>query len=209
MDVTRKSARKWIDSLSLRVQQALFAAATYLILLAICLLAISPEQYDLSVGDVAPKTITASKDIVDELTTERRRQAAAEEVNLWFRPAALPRDAAVLSAAGLAIPEGEGRQLFSAAAKDQTVGLLLLDGSAYVPQGAGLIARLYLEPGYRVEYTALQLVGQAVSTFRSMGLDRLLLLPPEEVAADVWAGAGFAPAPERPGLLELYIGYDQ
>ena len=126
MDVTRKSARKWIDSLSLRVQQALFAAATYLILLAICLLAISPEQYDLSVGDVAPKTITASKDIVDELTTERRRQAAAEEVNLWFRPAALPRDVAVRSAAGLAIPEGEGRQLFSAAAKDQTVGLLLL-----------------------------------------------------------------------------------
>ena len=39
MDVTRKSARKWIDSLSLRVQQALFAAAAYLILLAICLLA--------------------------------------------------------------------------------------------------------------------------------------------------------------------------
>ena len=29
MDVTRKSARKWIDSLSLRVQQALFAAAAY------------------------------------------------------------------------------------------------------------------------------------------------------------------------------------
>ena len=81
MDVTRKSARKWIDSLSLRVQQALFAAATYLILLAICLLAISPEQYDLSVGDVAPKTITASKDIVDELTTERRRQAAADAVS--------------------------------------------------------------------------------------------------------------------------------
>ena len=81
MDVTRKSARKWIDSLSLRVQQARFAAATYLILLAICLLAISPEQYDLSVGDVAPKTITASKDIVDELTTERRRQAAADAVS--------------------------------------------------------------------------------------------------------------------------------
>ena len=81
MDVTRKSARKWIDSLSLRVQQGLFAAATYLILLAICLLAISPEQYDLSVGDVAPKTITASKDIVDEITTERRRQAAADAVS--------------------------------------------------------------------------------------------------------------------------------
>lgn len=45
MDVTRKSARKWIDSLSLRVHRVCFAAATYLILLATCLLAISPEQY--------------------------------------------------------------------------------------------------------------------------------------------------------------------
>lgn len=155
-----------------------------------------------------------SSHLSDEISTLRRqswwrRQAAAEEVNLWFRPAALPRDVAVLSAAGLAIPEGEGRQLFSAAAKDQTVGLLLLDGSAYVPQGAGLIARLYLEPGYRGEYTALQLVGQAVSTFRSMGLDRLLLCPPDEVEPRLWDAAGFAPAPERPGLLELYIGYDQ
>ena len=90
MDVTRKSARKWIDSLSLRVQQGLFAAATYLILLAICLLAISPEQYDLSVGDVAPKTITASKDIVDEITTERRRQAAADAVSPADAPDTVP-----------------------------------------------------------------------------------------------------------------------
>lgn len=35
----------------------------------------------MSVGDVAPKTITASKDIVDEITTERRRQAAADAVS--------------------------------------------------------------------------------------------------------------------------------
>ena len=82
MDATRKTARKWIDSLSTRVQQVLFAAATYLILLAICMLAISPEQYDLSVGDVAPKTITASKDIVDEITTARRRQAAVSYTHL-------------------------------------------------------------------------------------------------------------------------------
>ena len=155
-----------------------------------------------------------SSHLSDEISTLRRqswwrRQAAAEEVNLWFRPAALPRDGAVLSAAGLTLPQREGQQLFSAATKDQTVGLLLLDSRACAAEGAGLIARLYLEPGYRGEYTALQLVGQAVSTFRSMGLDRLLLLPPEEVAADVWAGAGFVPAPERPGLLELYIGYDQ
>lgn len=61
MDATRKTARKWIDSLSTRVQQVLFAAATYLILLAICMLAISPEQYDLSVGDVAPKRLRRAR----------------------------------------------------------------------------------------------------------------------------------------------------
>lgn len=69
-----KVSRALINNLSLRVRQGLFALLTYALLLVICLLAVSPEQYDLSVGDVAPKTITASKDIVDEITTERRRQ---------------------------------------------------------------------------------------------------------------------------------------
>ncbi|MDO5298998.1 MAG: HDIG domain-containing protein [Clostridia bacterium] len=81
MEDTAKTGKTWIDSLSLRVQQVLFAAVTYLVLLLICLLAVSPEQYDLSVGDVAPKTITASKDIVDEITTQRRRQSAADAVS--------------------------------------------------------------------------------------------------------------------------------
>ena len=76
-----KTSRALINSLSLRVQQTLFAVMVYLLLLVICLLAVSPEQYDLSVGDVAPKTITASKDIVDEITTERRRQSAANAVS--------------------------------------------------------------------------------------------------------------------------------
>ena len=81
MQETNNTSRKWIDRLSLRVQQGLFALVTYLLLLVICLFAVSPEQYDLSVGDVAPKTITASKDIVDEVTTERRRNAAANAVS--------------------------------------------------------------------------------------------------------------------------------
>ncbi len=72
---------KGFENLSLRVRQVLFCVMTYLILLVLCLFAISPEQYDLSVGDVAPKTITASKDIVDEIATKRRRQTAAEAVS--------------------------------------------------------------------------------------------------------------------------------
>ena len=155
-----------------------------------------------------------SSHLSDEISTLRRqswwrKQAAAEEVNLWFRPAALPRDGAVLSAAGLTLPQREGQQLLSAATKDQTVGLLLLDSRACAAEGAGLIPRLYLEPEQRVEYTALQLIGQAVSAFRSMGLDRLLLCPPDEVEPRLWDAAGFAPSRQHPGLLELYIGYDQ
>ena len=81
MEETPKTSRTWIDRLSLRVRQALYVSVTYVVLLLICVLAIAPEQYDLAVGDVAPKTITASKDIVDEITTERRRQAAADAVS--------------------------------------------------------------------------------------------------------------------------------
>ncbi|MDD7175865.1 MAG: HDIG domain-containing protein [Clostridiales bacterium] len=81
MEETPKTSRTWIDRLSLRVRQALYVGVTYFVLLVICMLAIAPEQYDLAVGDVAPKTITASKDIVDEITTERRRQAAADAVS--------------------------------------------------------------------------------------------------------------------------------
>ena len=65
MEDTPKTSRTWIDRLSLRVRQALYVGVTYFVLLVICMLAIAPEQYDLAVGDVAPKTITASKDIVD------------------------------------------------------------------------------------------------------------------------------------------------
>ena len=81
MQETFKSSREFFNGLSLRVQQILYALITYGLLLVICLLAVSPEQYDLNVGDVAPKTITASKDIIDEITTERRRQMASNAVS--------------------------------------------------------------------------------------------------------------------------------
>lgn len=81
MEDALKKVPTWIERLSLRVRQVLFCALTYVLLLVVCLLAISPERYDLSVGDVAPQTITASKDIVDEITTERRRSAAAAAVS--------------------------------------------------------------------------------------------------------------------------------
>ena len=86
MEETPRTSTNWIDNLSLRLRQILFVAGVYLILLVICFLTVSPEQYDLRVGDVAPKTITASRDIVDEITTTRRRQAAANAVSpVYFK----------------------------------------------------------------------------------------------------------------------------
>ena len=86
MEETPRTSTNWIDSLSLRLRQILFVAGVYLILLVICFLTVSPEQYDLRVGDVAPKTITASRDIIDEITTTRRRQAAANAVSpVYFK----------------------------------------------------------------------------------------------------------------------------
>lgn len=49
-------------------------------LLALFLLAITPQRYDLRVGDISHTTITASKDVVDEISTARRREEAARQV---------------------------------------------------------------------------------------------------------------------------------
>jgi len=51
-----------------------------LVLCTLFLLAITPQRYDLKVGDISPATITASKDVVDELSTTRQREAAAQQV---------------------------------------------------------------------------------------------------------------------------------
>lgn len=43
-------------------------------------IAITPERYNLQVGDIAYTTITASKDVVDEIATKRNRDDAANQV---------------------------------------------------------------------------------------------------------------------------------
>ncbi len=50
------------------------------ILMVLFLIAITPERYDLKVGDIAYKTITASKDVVDEIATGRNRDEASRLV---------------------------------------------------------------------------------------------------------------------------------
>jgi len=59
----------------------LWGGVTALIAL-LCITVVSPERYDLRAGDIAKQTITASKDVVDEVTTRQRQDAAANQVHV-------------------------------------------------------------------------------------------------------------------------------
>ena len=73
-------------TLFLRVKKGLLTWSTLvalsgmLLMLILFTLAIVPTRYDLSVGMVPTHTITASRDVVDDVTTEARRAAAAQAV---------------------------------------------------------------------------------------------------------------------------------
>ena len=57
----------------------IFLAGTAVLCLLL-MLAVTPQRYDLKVGDIAPNTITASKDVVDEISTARQQETAAASV---------------------------------------------------------------------------------------------------------------------------------
>ncbi len=58
---------------------AIAVIGTLLIGVMICF-AITPERHDLKVGQIAPKTITATKEVVDEITTQKTKEAASKNV---------------------------------------------------------------------------------------------------------------------------------
>jgi len=53
---------------------------TYMALYTMLVAVVTPEQYDLRVGQVSPVTITASRDVEDTLATQQMRAAAMAEV---------------------------------------------------------------------------------------------------------------------------------
>ncbi len=56
-----------------------------LIIFGLYCLVCAPTRYDLSVGSISRDTINATKDVVDEVTTEEKRQAAAAAVEPTYR----------------------------------------------------------------------------------------------------------------------------
>ena len=71
----------FIKSLRGTTAQAWYVIAVgTFVLLILFLAAITPERYNLKVGEIARTTITASKDVIDEISTTRQREEAARQV---------------------------------------------------------------------------------------------------------------------------------
>ena len=66
-------------------KNTLIIILTGLLLLGLYSLVCAPKQYDLSVGSISRETINATKDVVDEVTTEEKRAAAAAAVEPTYR----------------------------------------------------------------------------------------------------------------------------
>lgn len=93
-------------------------------------------------------------------------------------------------------------------------GLLQMDFSAEAELGVGRIPFVYMEPSLRDHGLGVQLIGQAVSTYRLLGRQylRLRCAPENEYAQQFYKKYGFYKIGEEPGgtgyldTLEKYIG---
>lgn len=74
---------EWIHSSSFKC--TLLFLGTFLILLAVFYAVCAPRKYDLQVGSISPVTIDATRDVVDEVATEEKRNAAANSVEPTYR----------------------------------------------------------------------------------------------------------------------------
>ena len=81
----RRHFKEWLRSSSFLCTLLILAAL--LIILGIFLCVCTPKKYDLTVGAISHVTVDATKDIVDEVSTEEKKNAAAETIE----PSYLPR----------------------------------------------------------------------------------------------------------------------
>jgi len=75
--------RGWLHSA--KAKNCIIILISYVCLLGLYCLVCAPRQYDLTVGSIARDTINATKDVVDEVTTEEKRQAAANAVEPTYQ----------------------------------------------------------------------------------------------------------------------------
>ncbi|MBR2697981.1 MAG: hypothetical protein IKE76_05245, partial [Clostridia bacterium] len=79
------------------LQSVLISIVTYVLLLVLLLLGITPEQHDIRVGLPAGMDIMATKDVKDTVTTEMNRELAAAAVEPSYKSADSGVSAEVMS----------------------------------------------------------------------------------------------------------------
>lgn len=170
----------------------------------------------------------------------RRDGARKEDINLWYRPMDWERERDIYLSArrdawtcthGKEVPfDGEGFLrgaedcltqspwgVCLAMAGDNVAGVLQLDRERYQADRAGYIPFCYIVPQRRGQGLGIQLIGQAVSVFRPLGMDRLRLrcAPYNDRAQRFYRKYGFVKVGEEENsrvpldILEKYIGYER
>ena len=107
--------------------------------------------------------------------------------------------------------------LLCAQVRNSIIGILQLDPEQYAEDNAGYISFFYILPEYRGQGLGVQMIGQAVSTYRPMGRDKLRLACGEENknAKRFYERHGFREVETcsreygKVHILEKYIGYNE
>jgi len=68
-----------------RTLGVLVAVASYVVIFMMVTASIAPKRYDLKVGDLAKETIKATKDIIDEISTQKLIQEAQNSVDIKYK----------------------------------------------------------------------------------------------------------------------------
>ena len=93
----KKFSELKISRLSGVIRTVLTGVITCILLFALLLTGTTPDQYDIHVGQPSSKTVYASKDVEDSVTTEQLRQAAANQVEPSYKSVDTSVNSAVLT----------------------------------------------------------------------------------------------------------------
>ena len=170
----------------------------------------------------------------------KERDGGSGDANLWFRPLNMKKEADRYRTArheawrdihGMSVPfAGDGfvkdalrcwrqdpnQAVMWAMRRDEPAGILQLDLERDAHQGVGYIPFFYMMPQLRCQGLGVQLLGQAVSTFRPLGRTRLRLrcAPDNGRAQRFYQKHGFVKVGEEQGarvpldILEKNIGFE-
>lgn len=169
-----------------------------------------------------------------------RKETKLKDANLWFRPLDMQADGQVYydarQEAWLVIHgsmlhfDGDGflrdaqeqarynpNSVLQVMQGDQPAGVLQLNLRREAEKGVGAIPFLYLLPDFRGKGLGVQLIGQAISTYRPLDRRylRLRCAPDNQIAQSFYRKYGFHKIGQDPGsrvpldILEKYIGYEE